>query len=614
MKNLILTKNKVVFYFLIVLALYLLTPQAFADKYYQIIQVDIDGQLRENGIMEVTESRTYRFVGSFSYAFRTLPTTGPVSFEDFRVSERGQFYRLSDSRAPGTYQIIPKPKEIEIRWYFRARGESRTFDFHYHVKNAVLRHDDVAVLYFQFISGDWDRWSKNVHLALKPPKSLLKTQINEWLHGPLWAESKIEEDGTITAWCERLPKYTYFEVRALYPPEVFPDAGRKGGRVRSQIMREEAAWAEAANRERERAIKTAEAKKKRQEYGKWIMIIFSLAGLLGWWGVFRKYGKRPELPSLPSVSSDVPWETSPALVGYLLGNQQISGGALVATLLDLARRGFIALREEEEEKKAFLAGIKKKTVYILDLKRGFWSKNPSKLEKYEDDLIRFIFNELADGQDSIDLKIIGKKKSKFMNFFRDWKKDVKELGKQQRWFDKMSNRGMLYSLGIAGTLFLLTIPSMFLFGSYAAIIGSASVVVFVLSLFIPHRTKEGEMKARQWKALRSYLQKYHYRTAERSTLLGHIDSYFVYGVVLGLSKKIFQELANFIPADEYGHYVPWYVCYGARTGGFTPEAFASAFSSMIATTTSAMSTASGAGGGASAGGGGGASSGGGGAG
>ena len=100
---------------------------------------------------------------------------------------------------------------------------------------------------------------------------------------------------------------------------------------------------------------------------------------------------------------------------------------------------------------------------------------------------------------------------------------------------------------------------------------------------------------------------------------GNFSNYVNYAglcIKRGQATFFFQfcGVAKFIPADEYNHYIPWYVCYGTRTGGFTPEAFASAFSSMIATTTSAMSTASGAGGGASAGGGGGASSGGGGAG
>jgi uncharacterized membrane protein len=122
------------------------------------------------------------------------------------------------------------------------------------------------------------------------------------------------------------------------------------------------------------------------------------------------------------------------------------------------------------------------------------------------------------------------------------------------------------------------------------------------------------MLARHWKAIKRYLQKYHYRSVDKTMLLDKIDDYLVYGVVLGLAQKVFKELAAYIPVEDYHRYVPWYVYHGAGSGTFTPDAFASAFSSMVATTTSSMSTASGAGGGASAGGGGGASSGGGGAG
>jgi uncharacterized membrane protein len=108
--------------------------------------------------------------------------------------------------------------------------------------------------------------------------------------------------------------------------------------------------------------------------------------------------------------------------------------------------------------------------------------------------------------------------------------------------------------------------------------------------------------------------KYHYRSMDKTALLSKIDDYLVYGIVLGLGQKVFKELAAYIPAEDYQRYVPWYVYHGTGSGAFTPDAFASAFSSMVVTTTSSMSTASGTGGGASGGGGGGASSGGGGAG
>jgi uncharacterized membrane protein len=283
-------------------------------------------------------------------------------------------------------------------------------------------------------------------------------------------------------------------------------------------------------------------------------------------------------------------------------------------MLDLSRRGFLALREEQVEKKKLFGGKRIVPEYFWDLKREFCKKNTSELKPFENDLIVFIFDELASGTNSISLKEIKKKQSKFQKFFQQWKKDVKEVGEQKGWFDKSSIRAMYYALAIGVLMMLLTGAAAYFFGIWAIILGVSAAVVFVSSFLIPHRTREGEMIAREWKGLKRYLKKYHYRAESQSALLRRIDDYFVYGLVLGLSQNIFKELAGLIPTDAHHVYIPWYIYHGTGAGTFTPDAFASAFSSMIATTSSAMSTASGAGGGASSGGGGGASSGGGGAG
>jgi uncharacterized membrane protein len=600
---------------------FLCLPYAHAAKSYRITGVSIDAQLRPDGSMDVIESRTFRFSGSFSYVFRTFPAQDRVTFQDFKVSENGRFYELSESGRPGYYRVTRPSGQIEVRWFFDANNESRTFDFHYRVLNAVARYEDAAVLYYQFISGEWDRVNKNVRLRVKPPERLLPSQLNEWLHGPLWAESRIEDDGSITAWCEHLPSRTYLEIHALYPPEKFPGAINYAGFARNRIMEEEARLAGKSNRMREEAIRQQEesvrkmeAREKRQERGKWIVFVLSALGFGFAWRNFKKYGQRPSLPPSVKYASDVPEKIPPALVGYLLSSREIYGGTLVSTMMDLARRGFINLREDQIEKKKLFGGTKTETSYIWELNRKYWQERHTDLVVYEDDLLRFIFDDLADGRDSINLKEIKKQQTKFTKFFWEWKKDVKKLGDERKWFDRESIRGMYYSLGIGIFMLILTGVAAYFFGIWAIVLGVASIAVFTLCFLTPHRTKEGEMLARHWKALKRYLQKYHYRAMDKNVLLNQIDDYLVYGIVLGLGQKIFKELAAYIPAEEYQRFIPWYVYHGTGTGAFTPDAFASAFSSMVATTTSSMSTSTGTGGGASAGGGGGASSGGGGAG
>jgi uncharacterized membrane protein len=589
-------------------------PAPVSAKSYRITRVDIGARLNADGSMEVSEARTYAFSGSFTFAYRDFPVGQQVTFDDFEVYEGGSPYEASDSESPGTYRVTRSGGRTRVTWYYRANDETRTFGFRYRALDTVEKYDDAAVLYYKFLSEDWDMAQDNVSISLAPPGPIARDEVKEWLHGPLWAESRITEDGAILAQCRRLPPDTYLEIRALYPPRLFPDVDARAGRVRDGIMAEEAAWVEEANRKRVEARERAAARAERGRIGKWYTIVLALAGLGSWWQLYRAYGRRPPLPLFLDMSSDIPGKTPPALVAYLLNNGQVSGPGLVATMLDLARRGFVDLREEEVEKKRFWGGTGLESEYYWDIKRAYYEGHASELKDYERDLLEFIFGRLAGGADSIALADIKKKRREFIKFFAKWKKGVAALGEKQGWFDRTSLRGSYYSLALGGAMVLVAIGSAFFFGEWALVPGVTGVVVMVLSFLIYHRTGEGETEARHWMALRKYLKTYEFKSENRRDLLGRLSDYLVYGAVLGLSTRFYREIAALIPETEHVAYVPWYIYHGSGARAFSPAAFGEAFSSMVATTSSAMSTASGTGGGASGGGGGGAGSGGGGAG
>jgi uncharacterized membrane protein len=586
---------------------------AFA-KSYRVSGVDIDARLKPNGDMDVVESRTYDFDGSFSFAYREIPIDGPVEFVDFKVSEGGRAYRLSDSGEPGTFTVERSGGKMVVTWYYRARSETRTFDLGYRARGAVRRHNDVALLYIKFIGEDWDIPQYNVGLTVRPPAGLIAGDIRHWLHGPLWASSRIQPDGTIIAECEVLPRNTFLEIRGLYPLAAFEGAPVEDGSVREQIMAEEARWAQEANEKREMAIERAAERKKRGEKGRNIGIGIGALGLAVWWGIFKTFRNKPTVPRTPGMTSEIPDDTPPALVSYLLYSRRIGGAALVATLLDLGRRGIINLREERVEKNRFWGGKKTQSEYHWDLDRAGWDSQTASMTEYENSLIAFLFNNIAGGADTVPIETIKKKRSDVIKFFRKWKKSVEKAGKQRSWFDERSIHGGYISLALGAGLMLLTALLVFLFGPWGLISAGAGLVVLLLSLAIPHRTAEGETRARQWQAVQKYLKTHEFRNTDRQHVLHQISEYLVYGVVLGLAEKYYKELAAYIPEGEHRNYVPWYVYHGRGSGQFSPDAFGQAFSSMIATTTSTMSSASGTGGGASGGGGGGAGGGGGGAG
>ncbi|MBD3373563.1 DUF2207 domain-containing protein [candidate division KSB1 bacterium] len=580
---------------------------ARAAKSFDLAGAFIEARLNSDGSLEIKESRTYDFDGSFSYAYRTLPLHEDVQYSRLSLREGDVVYQQNDSKQPGTFSLERDSDELTIRWNYKARNEKRTFEFSFLVHGAVKRYRDAAVFYYQFVGPAWEKPHKEVNILLRPPEGLTAQDVRQWLHGPLWAQSSTEPDGTVLAMCEGLPRHTYLELRALYPSHAFPGLPVIDRSVRETVMQEEAAWAEAANQERQRQIEKAERREARFRLGLPIAIILSIIGSIIWIRIYRNHRiSRPDLPSV-HLNSDIPEEMPPAWVGYVLHGRNISGNDMVATLLDLARRNILSIKEQKVQKKGWFGSTSEKTVYTLILDRQEWHEKSGDLRGFESDLLEFIFDELAKGSDQIDLDQLEKESSKMSKFFTKWHKTVSESAKEQDFYvDKSlkgSTRGILFSflmMVVCGGLAVL-------FGFWLLLPAALGFIFLFASLAIPQRSLKGERLWRQWKGLEKYLKKYHFRSQTRQHLLQNMDRYLVYGVVLGLSKKLTEELASFIPQDQVAHIIPWYVVHGS---GFSPASFAPAFSSMVST----MSSSSGTGGGASVGGGGGAGGGGGGAG
>jgi hypothetical protein len=593
-----------------------------AAKDYAIRAVDIDAGLSPDGSLQVAETRTYVFEDAYRYAYRTFPSGERVGYAGITVSEGDRPYREADGDEPGTFRIERSGGALEVRWHFRARDEARTFTIGYRVTGLVQRYADAAVCYYKFIGEEWDRSSATVQVRLAPPAPVDAAAVRQWLHGPLWASSLTDPDGTIRARCEGLPARTALEIRALYPPQLFAQAPALLGPVVEQVTAEEARWAEAANRARAEAQREVARRGERAALALKLGIGAGLAGVLGWFWLYQRFGRREEgaaeLPFAPpatrSTATAVPGGGTlpPALVDYLLHNREVSGNALVATMMDLARRGFVVMRESPVTTRGLFGGTKTATEYTWVLQRARFNEQVGELLDYEAALLRFVFDELAGGADEIALKTLQRRRREFTRFFTRWRRDVSAHARERQLYDPRSLRGMRYSIGIAIALLVLGPAAAALLHPIALIALAAGLLVLLLSFVIPRRTAQGEQEARAWRSLRDVLKQQRAAGAGDRAWLSRVDAYLVYALVLGLGEKRLRALAETIPPGEAAAIVPWYVCHG--TGGFSPAGFAGGFAAMATTAASTMSSAAGAGGGASGGGGGGAGGGGGGAG
>ncbi|KPL00919.1 MAG: hypothetical protein AMJ91_02610 [candidate division Zixibacteria bacterium SM23_73_3] len=580
------------------------THQVLADKDYFIESVIIQAYLNSDGSMDIKEKRTYKFRGHFHWAMYFLPTEKTGGVVDFSVGEEGRTYSRSYQGTEGTYQYEKTSGSISAKWFFDAKDQTRTFILSYRILDVVTAYQDAAVLYHKFVGIGWDKPSQQVKVTIYPPGLTGREEIRAWAHGPLWGSIEIGDKGSVIAEVQSLPAKTFWEVRSIYPVSLFPLIKNvMHQQAVPKILAEEKRWSDEANRKREEWTAKREAKKARKKLGSWIVLIISGIGFLSGISLYKRFGRKHKVSFSGTLYSEFPSDIPPALLSHLLYYRQIGGGALIGTLLDLARRGFLKIKEDMKMKKGIF-GTSKNRLYFLELNRDFYSENKINLQDFEERLLAFIFDDLAGGEDVIDFKTLKKKRSRFIRWFRQWKQEVKKLGKNQGYWEKDSLKARNKGMVVGMVLIAVTVVSAILIEEWAIAPGISAFMLLVLSSFLPRRTPEFELEAKKWKALKKYLKKYHFRDSGSRFFIQNIGKFLVYGVVLGLSQEVIKKMAEMIPEGEHSSYVPWYAA-SHPYADFSPAGFGKALSSLMTAASATMSSAAGTGGGASGGGGGG---------
>lgn len=574
---------------------------------YRMDGLDLTINIDPDGAMHIREDWTFVFDGRFSQVFRTFPLNDLVTIDNIRVYEGDREYLFSDNEEPGTTRLVSKRDYQELQVFFNGANTTRVFSIRYRLKGAIARHEDAALLYYKLVSDEWEKPVHNITARIYPPESLPPGEPAHWLHGSIDAVSEIEDGGVVTVQLSRLPAMNYLEIRALYPPGVFPDLAVTEGMIREEVMQDAARLAEEANRIRQEAIDKKERQQTRFQTGRQIAWPLALVIIFVWGWLYQKYGRRPGELRKEEPSNMLPEKEPPALINYLMHFDFINVNALVSTIFDLSHRGYLKI--EEREAKSGLSLLRKKSSNLsLILEKDYLEANRSELLPYEEKLLSFLFGEIAGHSGEMRFRDMEKKKHKVQKFMSKWNKSIKEEGKKKEWFDRESIKGRNIGL-IAGICCLIVfIISTAIYGPWMLLPFVASLFLLIGSFFILHRTAKGKLAYEQWKALRKYLKKHQFEPHLGKVDGDTINGYLIYGIAMGLGPRFIKRFARSLELQGHTMYMGWIVLHTSSMSDF-----GNAINRVITTTSTTMSSASGMGGGGTAGGGGGVSSGGGGA-
>ncbi len=207
-------------------------PVCADSRSYYFPQVLIEAEVNADGSMRVVEHRTFKFNGRYRGAWEYIYLKNYASIRDVLVGEQGQPYEQmppGTQDIPGIFYVEEQPGRIYIDWSFEANNEERTFTICYTVDNAVLVHQDVAELYYQFIGAKWEERTSYAQVALTLPGGASAEELKVWGHGPLQGNVSIEGGNRVVWEVKDLPRQTFLEGRVAFPVQLVPQATKVSG-------------------------------------------------------------------------------------------------------------------------------------------------------------------------------------------------------------------------------------------------------------------------------------------------------------------------------------------------------------------------------------------------
>lgn len=582
----------------------------------RIGDVRIDAELSADGALHVVEERPFVYWGSFQGAFYRLPLDRGQTVELHAVRDAsGLEYRPGTcepdgTKIPGEYEVT-SDGAFEVIWCWDPppTDTTRTIILDYTVQGAGTRHADAAQLYWQWVGTGWDVPSASVVADVRLPAS--GDELEFWAHGPLWGRVGQTEPGLVRTQVNDLPASTFVELRVLMPADALAAAPSDGREVRPAIREEEACLATAADADRARARgetpqEDCDPQAGRKRWYTGLLAVGLLGGTGAWWQVFRRHGREHPLPDeLPDYERELPSDDPPAFIDGLLRWGTVGDKALVATILDLARRGHLRIRRELVTKDRLLLPDKAEQVTIFE--RVSMPERP-----WEAAVVRLLFSRAAGGESSISDRHLKEwvkdHREDAYTWWKAWAADVSGDERVRGW---VQSKVWMAASVLIGTALVASAVGGGLAGAnlwLSIITGLAGAGALAATPLMRRRTTEGRILHHRWGRFGAYLQDYSLMPERGPEYLALWGAWLVYAIPLGVADTVMRNLDAKLSLAEMEQVAGgWYpvAVVGDHHRGFTEGLSALSTAVPASTIASSPSSSTGSGGGFSGGDGGG---------
>lgn len=528
---------RTILFFIPILFLFIVVQSASAQvKSFYWERFDVEMVLQENGDIRVTETQTLNFSGApFTFGFGTIPTGGNGNndnISDIAVSENGVAYIESGSNAPGTFEVSRSSDEVRIDWYFEPTVGRRIYEFSYTIEGGVIvgtnEEGSGDQIFWKAIPPDLPARVDASTVTIRLPEGVQPQRytgtdtylVEGTVNGNTEAvRTSVGKNGRTITYELLQPLYggDLFEVRVQWPHGILdipvPD------------------W------------------QQRQERADVFSLFFVLVGLLlfvvgpvGVIVVWYMNGRDPELTfPVPEYLTEPPGDLPPAVAGTLI-DERADMHDIISTLVDLARRGYLTITEEQRNhifartdksdhdlrpfEKQFLKDVfRGKAERSLNSLRYKFSSRLPKLRK-------MLYEELEDAE------LVPQSPQSVRNRYTVF-----------GWLALIGAFSLFFLLPIAlgdaiPTLFCIPIP-----------LGLTGIVLLIAARFMPKKTRKGAEEAAKWEAFKTYLQNIE-RYANLEDAADIFEKYLGYATAFGIERSWIRKFSKVKTTPVPGWYFP----------------------------------------------------------
>lgn len=496
-----------------------------AAKDWRIDNLDVVLDVQENGDVVVDEHVTFTLEGNYHYVARDIPTGNTGGITDIGVRD-AHGTPLPKGDTPGTFSTFKEGDTLYIQLNFDLTDTSAAWTIHYRAKTVVQFFDEGDELRWYVFDATTPVPIGAVQATVSLPGEVPSAQMTQAVQAGYGVETSVTSPApsTMVYRAVDIPPYTNFWIVTGFPKDVVKYV-----------------W--TAKRLAEFLIPK-------------IGFLLPIATFLSMLIIWRRRGRDEPATVYAKYVSEPPSDLPPGVAGALI-DERVDIKEVLATIVDLARRGYLEITDTEKGK------LRPKTTTIFTRRRplddleGFEKKVAESLfdAKHPDQVTTTqLKNHFYTHVDPLVNQVYTEVTSRKL-FHSNPKKA------RSRWY----KYGFLLAAVLGGLTVIMALAGLpgwgwFMIGSIVSVIA-----MWVFAPHMPQRTARGAQEQRRWEAFRNYLRDLT-RFQDMETARESFEKYLPYAIAFGVEKEWVRRFEGLtVPPPDWYH--PPVILYGPSTSG-----------------------------------------------